>query len=111
MKKLILNGPAKRFNFEGVLYLALADDGKTPVIYEVDDKQANHLLEQYERETGFSYFEEYTGPAQPVKAAVALDDDRPKRVAKKQPKINERFKGTERAPRTETTSADGIIEV
>lgn len=111
MKKLILSGPAKRFNFEGVLYVANGDDGKSQVVYEVDDAKAQHLLGQFERETGYSYFEEYTGEAKAIKAEAIQETERPKRALKKTPKVNERFKPTERAPRTGTPAADGILEI
>jgi hypothetical protein len=104
MKKLILTG-CKRFNFESKLYEAKAADGKTQVIYEVDDKTATHLLDQFERETGYNYFEVYTGTEAGVAPGVAVEDERTTVAKGPKPKQNERFKNSERpvrGPRPQT---------
>lgn len=107
MKKLILTG-ALRYNLEGKLYIAKGDDGKTQVIYEVDDKLAEYLLAQYDFSTGYNFFEAYHGDAKGVAPGTALEDEREIRAAKgAKPKQNERHLARERkarGPRPATAS-------
>lgn len=96
-QNIVLTG-CKRFNFEGKLYVDKGDDGKTQVVYEVEDKTAEHLLAQFERETGYNYFEEYKGDAKAVKAK-AEDEEKARPAPRRRPQQNERFRATERTAR------------
>lgn len=99
-KKLILTG-AKRYNLEGKLYVALADDGKTQVVYEVDDEMATYLLAQFDAQgTGFNFFEEYHGKEAGVSPESLKDDSANYRTSKGNvPKVNERHRTRERGAR------------
>lgn len=107
-KKLILTG-AKRYNLDGKLYVDKADDGKTQIIYEVDDKQADYLLAQYDAQgTGYNFFEEYHGKEVGVSPETLKDDSANYRASKGNvPKVNERHRTRERGARVQRPVSAG----
>ena len=70
--KLRLTG-AHRYNLNGELYLSHEPDGRTQVVYSVDDEKAAYLLEQYDPQSGYAYFDKYEGPNE-GKAPGKVDD-------------------------------------
>ena len=67
----------KRYNFQGELYLA----GE---VYALDPKKTKYLLDQYNEQTGWSYFEPYSGPEEGKLPSVAVDEPKPPRKERNQ---------------------------
>jgi len=84
--KLKLTG-AKRYNIGGELFLSHEADGRTEVIYIVDEEKGEYLMEQVDPQSGYGYFDEYTGDLEGRKPG-SVDDEKPER--RERPKVNER---------------------
>lgn len=105
--KLKLVG-AKRYNIDGELYLSHEPDGRTEIVYIVDEKKGKYLLDQYDSQSGYAYFDEYTGTAEGRAPGKVEDIDR---APRRERGANERRRrpGAEAAPseRTHRPSRSG----
>lgn len=105
MKIQLANGGALRFNHKGDLFL------KSEGVYNLPDARAKYLLELTDDQTGFPWFEEYTGDAEGKTPQMAqLDNNKAPR--RERDKIQERRTARQpregRAPQQLKDAAAGI---
>jgi hypothetical protein len=81
---------ARRYNVGGELFLSHKPDGRTAVVYSVEEDKGNYLLDQTDPQTGYPYFDTYTGEVEGEKPGMAQDEE--KVVRQERPKENERQK-------------------